>query len=224
MNPHLEFLLSKVYDGALAPEHRADLAKSGLTEATIRQQFIRSIPPTMIGPLLGFDIPPSKDGTRPGIRSALLFRFRTPEGGFMPHVRMKIFPSLTDPEGHTIKYLQPKAAPPRVYFCMAVVAAVFCADVPLWVVEGEKKALALAQLGFAAIGICGVEGWHVKGARALLEDFAAIPLKGRTVELVPDGDYKNNPDVHRAVKRLGYALADQGAEPRVVILPEPIER
>ena len=37
----------------------------------------------------------------------MLFPFRAPAGGFMDHVRVKIFPALTDSSGHTIKYLQP---------------------------------------------------------------------------------------------------------------------
>ncbi len=36
VNPRLEFLLSSIYGGSLAPEHRADLEKSHLTEDLIR--------------------------------------------------------------------------------------------------------------------------------------------------------------------------------------------
>src|SRR5215471_11833582 len=99
MNPHFAHLLGKTYDETLAPEHLADLRKSTLTDETIRAQFIRSVPPAMISRLLGFDLD--------GIRSALLFPFRSPAGGFMPHVRLKIFPTLTDARGHAVKYLQP---------------------------------------------------------------------------------------------------------------------
>ena len=95
MNPHLELLLSRPYDGALAPEHLADLRKSGLTDETIAAQLFRSAPPAMISKLLGFDLP--------AIRSAMLLPFRSPAGGFMDHARVKIFPSLTDADGHTIK-------------------------------------------------------------------------------------------------------------------------
>jgi len=70
MNPHLELLLSNVYDGALASEHLVDLRKSALTDAMIAEQFIRSVPPSMIGKLLGFDMP--------GIRSAMLCPFGRP--------------------------------------------------------------------------------------------------------------------------------------------------
>src|SRR5262245_61648041 len=95
---YLSWLLrSRLYAGNLAPDHLTDLEKSGLTLATIRQQLIRSVPPWMISKLLGFDLP--------GIVSALLFPFPDPQGGFMNHVRMKIFPPLADRNRHAIKYL-----------------------------------------------------------------------------------------------------------------------
>jgi hypothetical protein len=212
----LEMLLSKIYDGALAPEHRADLRKSGLTEETIREQYIRSVPPRMIPRLLG--------ASWDRVRSALLFPFRAPAGGFMPHVRVKVFPSLTDAEGHAIKYLQPRGTGPRLYFVARCLRRVLDGDEPLWIVEGEKKALAVAQLGKAAIGICGVEGWHPAGYRYLLPDFDALRLADRVVEVVPDGDFQTNPNVRRAIHELGRALAAQGARPRAVILPSELPR
>src|SRR5215468_11133516 len=129
---HLAHLLSKVFDGALTPEHLADLRKSALSDEIIREQFIRSVPPAMIPPLLGFD--------RPKIRSALLFPFRSPAGGFMNHVRVKIFPALTDGNGHAIKYLQPRRSGVRLYFVRRCLARVMQSDEPLWITEGEKKA------------------------------------------------------------------------------------
>jgi hypothetical protein len=216
MNPHLEILIGAAYDGALAPEHRADLRKSGLTDATIAAQFIRSVPPSLIPRLLGFDMP--------SVRSAMLLPFRSPAGGFADHVRVKIFPPLTDADGHTIKYLQPKASAPRLYLVARCLGAVLESAEPLWCVEGEKKALAVAQLGLPAIGFCGVEGWHRKGEHRLLPDFDAIRLEGRVVEVVPDGDFQTNPHVRRAVEHFGDALSARGARPRAVLLPSEMPR
>jgi len=216
VNLLLEHLISKVYDGALAPEHLDDLRTSGLTDETITAQYIRSVPPAMIPRLLGFDIP--------SVRSALLFPFRSPSGGFTDHVRVKIFPPLTGADGHTIKYLQRKGTAPRLYFVAGCLREVLEGAVPLWVVEGEKKALAVAQLGLPAVGLCGVEGWHHQGATALLADFDAVRLRERILELVPDGDYQTNPDVKRAIQRFGGALLARGARPRVVLLPSELPR
>jgi uncharacterized protein DUF3854 len=214
VNPHLAHLLSRAYDGALAPEHRADLCMSGLTDEMIVDQFMRSVPPALLSRLLGFDLP--------GIQSALLFPFRAPARGFMDHVRVKVFPSLVSTNGHTLKYLQPRGTGPRLYFVSAVSQAACQGPDPLWLVEGEKKAMAVAQLGLPAVGFCGVEGWHVRGERRLLPDFRALRLPDRIIEIVPDADYQTNPAVKRAIERLGAALRLHGARPRVVLLPSAL--
>jgi hypothetical protein len=213
-HPHLDLLLSRAYDGALAPEHLADLRKSALAEDIIREQHIRSVPPAMIGRLLGFDLPK--------VTSALLFPYPSVEGGFMPVIRVKLFPPQEDGEGHGFKYAQPKGSSPRVYFVRRCLREVLEGAGRLLLVEGEKKSLSLAQLGHATIGIAGVEGWHTKGDRRLLADFAPIRLRDRVVEIVPDGDYQSNENVRRAVQRLGAALAERGARARVVLLPHEL--
>jgi hypothetical protein len=216
MNPHLGFLLSPLYDRRpgercyLHPPHQADLDKSGITDATVDLQKIRDVPPNMIDQLLGFDVAQ--------VTSALLFPFPDPAGGFMKHVRMKVFPGITTKKG-SIKYLQPKDSGVRLYFCRAVLAAVCSSDTPLYLVEGEKKSLAVAQIALAAIGFCGIEGWHVAGSSELLDDFAHIPLKGRIVRLVPDGDVQTNPNVRRGAMRFAQALSRRGASVELVTLP-----
>jgi hypothetical protein len=187
-----------------------------LSPATIAAQFIRSVPPTMIARLLGYDLPK--------VTSALLFPYASARGGFMDAVRLKLFPPQVDAAGHAFKYAQPKGSAPRVYFIRHCLREVLDGDAPLWVVEGEKKSLAVAQLGLPAIGIAGVEGWHIRGSRALLPDFDAIRLGGRIVEVLPDADYETNPNVRRAVERLGTALAACGAHPRLVMLPSELPR
>jgi hypothetical protein len=207
----LSFLLSRTFDGALTAEHQTDLERSTITPETAQAQFIRSVPPAMIAPLLGFD--------PQGIRSALLFPFRSPDGGFMDHVRVKVFPPLTDREGHAIKYLQPRNSRPRLYFVASVLPEACHDGGTLSIVEGEKKTLALAQLGVPAVGICGVEGWHYAGSRDLLRDFDYLTLDRRPVELFPDGDVATNPNVARAVERFAQALEKRGARVKLVVLP-----
>jgi hypothetical protein len=240
MNPHLELLLSRAYDGALAPEHHADLEKSALGQDIIAEQFIRSIPPNLIPKLLGFDIP--------AIRSAMLLPFRAAAGGFMDHVRLKIFPTLvkidrkeqdgrtrtrwiaesellaSDTKHETIKYLQPRGSAPRLYFIQRCLRDVLESSAPVWLCEGEKKALYLAATGLPVVGFCGVEGWHLKGSRDLIADFDAIRLRDRIVEVLPDGDYRSNDNVKRAIRRFGVALAERGARPRAVLLPNELSR
>lgn len=212
MNPHLALLVGPVFGGALAPDHLADLRKSGLHDDLVAEQGIRSVPPGMIGRLLGFDVSV--------VQSACLFPFPAPRGGFTDHVRVKVFPALQDGDGHSVKYLQPKGSAPRLYFVRRCLAAVRSETGPLWVVEGEKKALAVAQLGMPAVGFGGAEGWHRKGTPDLIDDFSAIPLRGRVVELLPDGDVQTNVNVADAMRRFVAALRAAGANPRLRLLPK----
>jgi Domain of unknown function (DUF3854) len=214
VSPALARLLEPMYDDLLAPAHRDDLRRSGLTEETIRAHFIRSVPPAMVRGLLGVD--------PDGLVSALAFPFRSQAGGFMDHVAVKVFPALLDDRGHKVKYLQPKGAPPRLYFTTAARGALDSAA-PLWLVEGLKQSLAVAQLGLPAVGFCGIEGWHRRGSRELLSDFDALALRGRIVELVPDGDWQTNNNVRRGVLGLCDALLFRGARPRIVVLPDHLE-
>jgi Domain of unknown function (DUF3854) len=216
MNPTLSLLLSNLFPGDLAPEHRDDLSKSGITDATIQAQYIRSVPPAMIDPLLGY--------SAPEIRSALLFPFRSPDGGFMNHIFLKRFPPGRDRRNHMVKYLTRKGATPRLYFPQPHLRTVCTSDRPLWLVEGLKQSLAVAQLGeLVTVGFMGIEGWHVKGSTDLLPDFDQIPLKGRRVEILPDSDFQTNADVERGVRRLGQALLARGARPRIRLLPTTVE-
>jgi hypothetical protein len=212
VNSALDLLLSDVYPGSLAPEHRADLRKSGLRDDTIAQHKIMSVPPGMIDRLLGFSSPKA--------HSACLFPFPDPTGRWLPHIRMKVFPEYQDRRGRTVKYLGPPAASPRVYFPIPTMPAVLSGDAALWVVEGCKKALTVAQLTLPVVAIEGIEGWHCHGSLDVLPDFDVIPLTGRIIELLPDGDVRTNPNVRRGAEALALALARRGGRPRLVSLPE----
>jgi putative DNA primase/helicase len=208
---HLAFLLTDLHDRRLAPDHLADLRASGLSDETIRNHRIRSVPPAEIAQLLGFDIPT--------IRSAMLIPFADPNGGFMDHVRLKIFLPFKDRNGNTVKYLQPRRSGVRLFFTLARLGEALKKSTPLWLVEGEKKALAVAQLGLPAIGFCGIEGWHTAGSRDLLADFDHVQLNGRLVELLPDGDCQTNVNVRRSALRFAEALEARSARVRIVKLP-----
>lgn len=214
MNPHLELLLSAVYDrDPLIAEHLADLRKSGLSDATIEAQKFRTVPPHMIDALVGYPTPK--------VVSGYVLPYADPRGGWFDHVRLKIFPPYTDDRGQTVKYLQPRRSGARLYFPVASLAALQD-DSPILAVEGEKKSAVCAQLGRPAFGFAGVECWHHAGSRDLLPDFDLIALKHRTVDLVPDGDWRTNRNVAQAIERFALALELRGARVRIVMLPEAI--
>jgi hypothetical protein len=229
MNPHLDFLLSAVYDrSTLHADHLADLRKSGLTDDTITLQKIRSVPPSMIDLLLGF--------RARGVRSAYLIPFADPRGGWMDHVKLKVFndEGTADVRGDRVeqprrvrwlynggvrKYLGRRAVPPRLFFPLGTLDRVLRSDEPLYLCEGEKKGLCIAQLSLASIGFESAWGWHAKGSRDLLPDFDDVGLVGRVVEIVPDSDWQTNPSIERSIRQLADALRHRGARARVVIVP-----
>jgi Domain of unknown function (DUF3854) len=212
VNQHLDFLLSAIYDSTRVghPAHLADLRKSGLTDETLRRQKITDVPPSMIDVLLGF--------ATPKVMTAYVIPFADPRGGWLDHVRMKVFPSITTEHG-MIKYLQPRRSGVRIYFPLVTLDAVLRSAEPLYIVEGEKKALSVAQLGLPAIGICGIEGWHLAGARDLHPDLDDVGLINRLVNVIPDGDVRVNAAIQHAVTRLGQALRARGANARMVLVP-----
>ena len=91
---------------------------------------------------------------------------------------------------------------------------------PLIVAEGTKQYLAVvgACLGkrLFPVGMSGIRNWQWKpggdGTPSVpLPDWGYIPIKGRKAYVVPDGDYRTNPDVQTATDDLMDHLRSMGA-------------
>ena len=102
-------------------------------------------------------------------------------------------------------------------------------ELPLVVVEGEKKACALLGLGLAAVGLPGVEMGRMVLARdakgracdeALVPEMAEL-AKGRRLLICFDAEDKVSTarKVEGAAVRLGHLLVKAGAEVKVARLP-----
>ncbi len=87
------------------------------------------------------------------------------------------------------------------------------------VAEGCGKAGALVSAGLPAIGILGVDNWHLKGAKTLHPSLANVINKDTYVEFVPDGDWRTNQNVNRAVCEFIAAVLHQGARCNLVEVP-----
>jgi hypothetical protein len=228
VNPHLDFLLSSVFDDSdLHPQHSADLRKSGLTDETICLHKIRSVPPAMIDLLLGFHAP--------RVKHAYLIPFPDPAGGWRDYVKLKTFgdDETTEVRGTEIeehrerwrynggkrKYLVRRRSAPHLYFPIPTMLRVLKGREPLWLVEGMKKALAIAQLDLPALGLESAWGWRLKGSPDLLPDFDAVALFGRVVNIVPDPDAHTVPQIALAMHRLAEAVEQRGARVQIVKLP-----
>ncbi|WP_345568800.1 AAA family ATPase [Streptomyces plumbiresistens] len=101
-------------------------------------------------------------------------------------------------------------------------------DVPLVVVEGTKQHLAavtaLKDSPVCLVGLNGIRGWQFKpdgkGTPSKpLPDWRYIPLVGRKVYVVPDGDYDTKPGVRDGADDLMAWLTLQGAEVARVAVP-----
>jgi P4 family phage/plasmid primase-like protien len=90
--------------------------------------------------------------------------------------------------------------------------------VTLMITEGIKKADALTSRGACVIALTGVFNW--RSQLATLGDWEDIPLKGRTVIICFDADARTNPNVLRAMVRLGRWLKSKNAK-RVYYLIVP---
>jgi len=217
----LAFLLTSIFENSLALKHRADLEKSSITEASRRAQGIRSVPPSDFQRLLGFPVSSA-------ILSLMLLPYPDPAGGYLTMFQTKCFygdttkdeviSTTTKKKAEPPKYLQPKGMSPRLYFVRSALAKVMDLTAPLYLVEGQKKAIAAAQLGFAAVGFAGIQGWHVRGSYRLVDDFAHIPLVDRRVMICPDGDVQSNSDVEKGAADFAEALEAAGANVQIKLL------
>jgi hypothetical protein len=187
-------------------DHWADLQKSGLSEETIQKAGIFSVRPSDIPKLLGFN--PQQ------VESALAFPY--PGNRF---VRLKVFPTFTDKDGHKVKYLQKKGSGVHLYIPPDMDTMMHDPNVPLYITEGEKKALKAAQEGFCCVGLGGIWNWKESGKDGLIPEINKIPFLDRRVYLAPDSDFIQNHNVLHAVYRLGIELEKLEAKVEVICLP-----
>jgi hypothetical protein len=219
----------------LLPHHRQQLQASGLTEATIRLAGFWS--ETDAWRLAGY----LKSPVRPRLVPALGIVDVSSGFCFRPdRPRMS--------KGKVVKYESPRGQEPRLYFAPSIIAPGdrWRSD-ELVLTEGIKKALCVAQEGYAAISAQGVYLWHdvqyrnSTGKWRLHHQFPTATL--HTCTMVPEGlgtadvrmiqhehrrrvyiafdgwDTSTNADVIEAEFRLVQMLRAEGADVRLVRIP-----
>jgi putative DNA primase/helicase len=190
----------------LASHDLANLRASGVTDETIRENALYT----------EYDSAKLVEILKRGqdavyTQGGLVFRYRNLEGGLNCFARIRPHtPRIRD--GELIKYEQPSGTPCRAYFPKASLPLLLAGDDP-FLTEGEKKALALSQIGKAAVAIGGPWSWKKKGTDELIDDLEAIGWHGKTPRIVFDHDKK--PETRRytalAARRLARALRKAGA-------------
>jgi hypothetical protein len=199
---------------SLHPDHLNDLKKSDLSDETIREAGIYSVPPR--------DISKKLEGHFPKVESLLAFPYPETNG----FERYKLFPS----QGN-VKYYQRAGTPARLYIPPRARAALPNTLTPVYLTEGEKKALKAVQEGLFCVALGGLWCWSDGGeGKKLIPDFDLFKWDGRTIYIVPDNDWLL-PDHHgerknlrEAVYQLAYRLIDRGAKAYVIELPQGPEK
>lgn len=94
-------------------------------------------------------------------------------------------------------------------------------DATLIITEGELKAAKACREGFPCLGLGGV--WNFRSSKlgiTFLAELEAINWVKRRVYIVFDSDVATKPGVQQALNSFSQELADRGAIPFVVFVPE----
>lgn len=227
----------------LAPEHLADLRKSGLTDETIQRARLHSISDREEqARVLSWERPAD-------LGSCLAIPYASLAGEFNGFKRLRpsrprVRKDKATGKSKPIKYEQPLGHGSRAYFTPGFIDDyLFGVNDAIAIVEGEKKSLAVDQAGIPAIGLSGVWNAFVgrkKGDkpsgddtepddnpndfekvddRKLIPDLAAIEWRGLIVLVIFDFDPLRNFSVNCARAELARILSDHGAKVIVVDLP-----
>jgi len=119
------------------------------------------------------------------------------------------------------KYLTPGGAGCRPYYSPLLKDEDLKSGKPKRITEGEKKADCLNAHGRLCIALSGVDSWRDKrgGESQPLPELEEVNWAGSDVFVVYDSDVAVKPSVAAAMERLCTWLVEQGANPRIVLLP-----
>jgi putative DNA primase/helicase len=179
----------------LHAEALEDLRRSGLDDATIGAAGLYTPAPGDLPRLLSARLVDQ-------VRHVLVFPYDTVGHGGLwrrddEFVRCKLFPPVSDGQGHTIRYYQRAGTPPRLYVPVPARGTLANPTVPLLITEGEKKALKANQEGLACVAVGGLWNWQV-GGRPIV-DLDRIDWCERETLIVPDSDAWTRPDLLQPV-------------------------
>jgi P4 family phage/plasmid primase-like protien len=111
-------------------------------------------------------------------------------------------------DGKKMKYASPRGQASRIDVHPRNRDKIADPTTELWITEGIKKADSLTSRGLCVAALTGVFNW--RSTLGTLGDWEDIPLKGRSVTICFDADARTNPNVLRAMTRLGNWLKSKG--------------
>ncbi len=147
----------------------------------------------------------------------------TPHPKWPPFQRLRYLVDLpADKAGKIQRYAQAKGSGVCAYFPMLADwrPALQNTNLPLYITEGEFKAIKAGTLGFPTIGLGGVWNFLNTGSGGgFLRELEAINWVQREVYLIYDNDGQPNENVISAINRMAEELCDRGAIVYTVFLP-----
>lgn len=199
---------------SFTPKQYEDLEKSGLSYGTILSAGIKAVRPADINKKLGFNMP--------GLQSM----YEIPYNNAYSRYRVFYEPGCElDRDGKPKpKYLCRKDSGNHLYVPPNARPFLCNTAVPLYITEGEKKALKAAQEGLCCIAISGLWNWS-DGSKQLVSDFDQIATDGRLIYIVPDNDWlhPNKHGYEKNLRKAVYSLAERlvARKARVFIIHLP---
>jgi putative DNA primase/helicase len=203
----------------------ADLKRSGLSDEQIQRCGFRTLfSPAQIADVLRWGHTEVRS-----LGNCLYLPFFDAKGEPTGYGRLKPSKPRNDrATGKPVRYESPKGSSNRAYFPPFTRENLTEKSASVILTEGEKKAAAADQHGFACIGVTGVYSWMRRrekdqdgraiGKRYLIDDLEAIDWKGRKVVIVFDSDAATNKNVRFAEWHLSQVLAEHGADVKAVRL------
>jgi len=192
---------------SLCEEHLRNLRNSGLTDETIARAGIRSLSPEELEATV----------KRWGLKSVQRNLKYLKSGYIIPYpgkqfARIRFFWHDGTPKG-VPRYGQPAGSDVHAYVPLGVEECLGKEDVTLWVVEGEKKALLLWQLGVPVIALGGV--WNTRNNGELLPELKKHAKAGGAFCVAFDADLHTNKDIQLALYDLSFRLTAEGGCVRI---------
>lgn len=181
----------------LTQKHLEDLRNSTLTNETISRYRIVSL-------------------SEAEVRTKLNRNDITGGGWLIQYPNSHYFKIKLDKPIGDRKYLSPAGMSQDLFVTFLASEKRDDINTPLYILEGEKKAMAIEQLGYATISVPGVWGWKTRGHS--LDTLANLNVKGRICRIVFDSDKYKNHHVLKAERDIAFYLRKRGAIVEIVNL------
>jgi hypothetical protein len=200
----------------LCDAHREQLHKSGISDEIIESAGLHTVTTAREAKLRGFGPKQAQDIPLPALCIPVYDVI-----GKVAYYRLRPDEPRTV-NGDVRKYEQPAGKSVTLYVPPSVRESLRNPDVPLFITEGEKKALAAASRGLCCIGLMGVDCWkgtNERGGKTVLAEWNEVDLDGKRTYVTFDSDWLHKNAVAGAINRLYQWLKVRRAVPFVIQLP-----